>query len=115
MDPLVKTLDLPKKPTHGQLDDRLSSLFSEDWRMNNGMLHVSHSKSSVLTEMGQSKLMGSICGTQIPFILIAISQSHLLPLLRPYSANPPVDLRTHIGTSTNELFFVMILTNPYAY
>ena len=53
--------------------------------------------------------------TQIPFILIATNQSHLLPLLRPYSANPPVDLKTHISTGTVELSFVMILTTPYAY
>ena len=47
---------------------------------------------------GQSELMGSICCTQIPFILIAISQSHCLPLLVLYSANPQVDPKTHIGT-----------------
>ena len=29
--------------------------------------------------------------------------------------NPHVDPKTHIGTSTVELFFVMILTFPYAY
>ena len=60
--------------------------------------------------MGQGKLMGSICCTRIPFILVAINQSHLSPLLRPYSANPPVDPKTHISTGTIELFFVMILT-----
>ena len=59
--------------------------------------------------------MGSIHCTRIPFILVATNQSHLLPLLRPYSTNPPVDLKTHIGTGTVELFFVMILTTPYAY
>ena len=30
MNPLVKTLDLPKEPTHGQLDDRLLNVLSED-------------------------------------------------------------------------------------
>ena len=70
---------------------------------------------SVSSEMGQSELMGSIRCTRIPFILIAISQSHLLPLSRPYSANPPGALKTYIGTGTVELFFVMILMNPYAY
>ena len=69
---------------------------------------------SALSEMGQGELMGFICCTRIPFILVAINQSHLLPLLRPYSANPPVDPKTHIGTSTDELFFVMILMNPHA-
>ena len=64
---------------------------------------------SVLSEMGQGELMGFIHCTQIPFILVTISQSHLSPLSRPYSANPPIDPQTHIGTSAIELFFVMIL------
>ena len=68
-----------------------------------------------MSEMGQGKLMGSIRCTQIPFILIVTNQSHLLPLSRPYSTNPPVNLKTHIGTGTVELFFVTILTTPYAY
>ena len=72
-------------------------------------------RNSVLSEMGQGELMGSIRCTRIPFILIAISQSHLSPLSRSYSANPLVDPKTHLGTSTDELFFVMILTTPYAY
>ena len=71
--------------------------------------------SSWLSEMGQGELMGSIRCTQIPFILVTINQSHLLPLSRSYSANPHVDPKTHIGTDTIELFFVMILTTPYAY
>ena len=70
---------------------------------------------SVLSEIGQGKLMGSIHCTRIPFILVAINQSHLSPLSKSYSANPLVDPKTHIGTGTVELFFVMILTNPYAY
>ena len=65
--------------------------------------------------MGQGELMGSIHCTQIPFILIATSQSHLSPLSRSYSANPLIDPETHLGTSTIELFFVMILITPYAY
>ena len=60
--------------------------------------------------------MGSIHCTQIPFILIMTSQSHLLPLSDPYSANPQIDLQPHTGTSTIVLFFfVMILTTPYTY
>ena len=70
---------------------------------------------SVLYEKGQGELMGSIRCTQIPFILIVTNQSHLLPLSRPYSANPPVDPTTHTGTGAVVLFFVMILTTPYAY
>ena len=70
---------------------------------------------SVLSEMGQGELMGSIRCTWIPFILIAINQSHLSPLLRSYSSNPLLDLKTHFSTGTIELFFVMILTTPYAY
>ena len=70
---------------------------------------------SALTEMGQGELMETIRCTRIPFILVAINQSHLLPLSKSYSANPLLDPKTHFGTGTNELFFVMILTNPYAY
>ena len=70
---------------------------------------------SALSEMGQGELMGSICCTRIPFILVMISQSHLSLLLKSYSSNPLVDLKTHFGTSTVVLFFVMILTTPYAY
>ena len=79
------------------------------------MLHVGHWRNSVSNEKGQGKLMGSIHCTQIPFILIVISQSHCLPLSLLYSANPLVDPKTHTGTGTVELFFVMILTTPYAY
>ena len=65
--------------------------------------------------MGQGELMGSIRCTRIPFILVVTNQSHLSPLSRPYSADPPVDLKTYFGTDTIELFFVMILMTPYAY
>ena len=65
--------------------------------------------------MGQGELMGSIRCTRIPFILDATNQSHLSPLLKSYSSNPLPDLKTHFGTGTVELFFVMILTTPYAY
>ena len=71
--------------------------------------------SSVLSEMGQGKLIGSIHCTWIPFILVVINQSHLLPLSKSYSVNPLTDPKTHIGTGTVELFFVMILTTPFAY
>ena len=60
---------------------------------------------SVLFEMGQGELMGSIRCTRIPFILIVISQSHLSPLSKSYSSNPLVDPKTHFGTGTVELFF----------
>ena len=68
-----------------------------------------------MSEMGQGELMGSIRCTRIPFILIAINQSHLSPLLKSYSANPLLDLKTHFDTGIVELFFVMILTTPHAY
>ena len=70
---------------------------------------------SVLSEMGQGELMGSIHCTRIPFILVTTSQSHLSPLSKSYSSNPLVDSKTHFGTGIIELFFVMILTTPYAY
>ena len=79
------------------------------------MLKQRHRWSSVLSEMGQSELMGSIRCTQILFIFAVINQSHLSPLLKSYSANPLIDLKTHFGTGTVELFFVRILTTPYAY
>ena len=112
MDPLVKTLDVPKEPTCGQLDNRLLNLFPKDQRTNDWMLHDWPLRHSVLSEIGQSELMGSIRCTQIPLILVTTNQSHLSLLSRPYSANPLVDLKTHIGTGTIELFFVMILTTP---
>ena len=56
--------------------------------------------------------MGSICHTWIPFILITTNQSHRLLLLVLYSIDPLVDPKIHIGTSTVELFFVMILMIP---
>ena len=79
------------------------------------MLEKRHRWSSVLSEMGQGELMGSVHCTRIPFILVVINQSHLLPLSKSYSANPLIDPKTHFGTGTVELFFVMILTTPYAY
>ena len=59
--------------------------------------------------------MGSVHCTQIPFILIMTNQSHHSSLLTPYSADSQEYLKTHIGTGIVELFFVMILTTPYAY
>ena len=91
------------------------TVLPKDWRMDDGMLHVSHWRYSVLSEKGQGKLMGSICGIWIPFILVVANQSHRSPLSFLYSANPLVDPKTHTGTSTIELFFVMILMTPYAY
>ena len=71
---------------------------------------------SALSEMGQGELMGSIHCTQIPFILVAINQSHLLPLSEPYSSNPLQDLKTHFGTGTIVLFLCHNSHNPpYAY
>ena len=67
---------------------------------------------SVLRRKSQNKLMGSICCTQIPFILITISQSHHSPLSVLYSANPLVDLKTHTGTGTIVLFLCHDSHNP---
>ena len=38
MNPVVKTLDLPKEPTGGQLYSQLSHIFSEDGQLDDGML-----------------------------------------------------------------------------
>ena len=61
---------------------------------------------------GQSELMGSICCTWIPFILITISQSHHSSLSVLYSANPQVDPKTHTGISTVVLFLCHDSHNP---
>ena len=42
MNPFVETLNLPKKPTHGQLDDRLLDIVTEDQRTDDRMLHVGY-------------------------------------------------------------------------
>ena len=65
-----------------------------------------------MSEKSQGELMGSIHHTQIPFILVVTNQSHLLPLSRPYSANPPGDPKTHIGTGAVELFLCHDSHNP---
>ena len=45
--PIVKVLDIPEKPTCGQLDDGMTAVFSKDWRPDDGMLHVGHWRDSV--------------------------------------------------------------------
>ena len=40
--PLVETPDVAKEPTRGQLDDWLLRIFSEDRRLNDGMLKQRH-------------------------------------------------------------------------
>ena len=115
MFPIVKMLNVPQEPTHGQLDDGTTAMLSEDQRPDDGMLHVGHGRDGVSSEKGQGKLMGSICCTRIPFFIITTGQSHCLLLSLLYSANPPVDLKTHTSTGTVELFFVMILMTSYAY
>ena len=112
MFPIVKMLNVPQEPTHGQLDDGTTAMLSEDQRPDDGMLHVGHGRDGVSSEKGQGKLMGSICCTQIPFILITISQSHHSPLSVLYSANPLVDLKTHTGTGTIVLFLCHDSHNP---
>ena len=42
MHPFIEMLDIPKEPTRGQLDNRLSNLFTEDRRMNDWVLYVGH-------------------------------------------------------------------------
>ena len=82
----------------------------DDW-----MLKKRHRWDSRLSEMGQGKLMGSIRCTRFPFILVVINQSHLSPLSKSYSANPLVDLKTHLSTGTVELFSCHDSHDPYAY
>ena len=112
---IVKPSNIAKEPTCGQRDHRTGNPIPEGGRLDDWMLEKRHRWSSALSEMGQGGLMGSIRCTRIPFILVAINQSHLSPLSKSYSPNPLVDPKTHFGTGTVELFFVMILMTPYAY
>ena len=111
---IAELSNIAKEPTTGQRDHWLRPL-PEGCSLDDWMLEKRHGWNSALSEMGQGELMGSIHCTRIPFILVAINQLHPLPLSKPYSSNPLVDPKTHFGTGTIELFFVMILTNPYAY
>ena len=113
--PIVKMPNIPKKPTCGQLNDGTMTVLSEDQRPDDWVLHVGHWRNSVSSKKGQGELMGSIRCMQIPFILVVTSQSYHSPLSPLYSADPLVDPKTYISTSTIELFFVMILMTPYAY
>ena len=111
---IAESSNVAQEPTCGQRD-RWSGPLPKGRSLDDWMLKKRHRWNSVLSEMGQGKLMGFICCTQIPFILVAINQSHLPPLSKSYSANPLKDLKTHFGPGTIELFFVTILMTPYAY
>ena len=97
MNLVIKTRNIPLKPTCGQRNQWSGNLLPEGGCLDDWMLKKRH---SVLSEMGQGELMGSICHTWIPFILIATSQSHLSPLSESYSANLLIDLKTHFGAGT---------------
>ena len=112
---IVKPSNITKEPTCGQRDRRTGNLIPEGGHLDDWMLEKRHGWNSVLSEMGQDELMGSIHCTRIPLILIAINQSHLSPLLKSCSANPLINPKTHFSTGAIELFFVMILSTPYAY
>ena len=115
MNPIIEPSNVPLEPTCGQRNQWSRNLFAEGSQLDDWMLEQRHRWNGVLSEMGQGELMGSVRCTQIPFILVTTNQSHLLPLLKSYSVNPPEDPKTHFSTSTVELFFVTILTTPYAY
>ena len=84
---IAEVSNITQEPTGGQWDSR-SRPFPEGHSLNGWMLDQRHRWNSVLSEMGQGELMGSIRYTWIPFILVGISQSHRSPLLKSYSANP---------------------------
>ena len=111
---ITESSNVAQEPTSGQQNRQMRPL-PEGHSLDDGMLKKRHRWDSVLSEMGQGELMGSIRCTRIPFILVVINQSHLSPLSKSYSPNPLVDPKTHFGTGTVELFFVMILMTPYAY
>ena len=97
---IIKPSNVTKEPTCGQRNQRSGNLFPKGSRFDDWMLKKRHRWNSVLSEMGQGELMGSIHCTWIPFILITTNQSHLSPLLESYSANPLIDPKTHFSTST---------------
>ena len=111
---IAESSNVAQEPTSGQRDCR-SRLLPEGCSLNDWMLEQRHGWTSVLSEMGQGKLMRSIRCTRIPFILIVINQSHLSPLSKSYSSNPLVDPKTHFSTGTVELLFVNDSHDPYAY
>ena len=96
---VTEASNVTKKPTCGQRDRRMRT-FSEGHSLDDWMLEQRHRRDSVLSEMGQGELMGSVHCIWIPFILVATSQSHLSPLPKSYSVNPLLDPTTHFGTGT---------------
>ena len=77
MNLIIETSNVPLEPTRGQRDRQLRNLFPKGGRLDDWILEQRHRWSSVMSEMGQGELMGSIRCTGIPFILVAINQSHL--------------------------------------
>ena len=73
INPVIIMHNIAKEPTHGQWDHQPRDLFPEGSRLNDWMLKKRHRWNSVLSEMGQGELMGSICCTWIPFILVVIN------------------------------------------
>ena len=76
---IAESSNITQEPTSGQRD-RWTGPLPEGRSLDDWMLEQRHRWNSVLTEMGQGELMGSIRCTRIPFILVVISQSHLSPL-----------------------------------
>ena len=66
--PIVEMLNLSEKPTCGQRDHRTGNPIPEGGCLDDWMLEKRHGWNSVLSEMGQDELMGSIHCTQIPLI-----------------------------------------------
>ena len=94
--------DVTQEPTGGQRNHWTMTFLTDGGKTDDGLLEVgSH---YCVNKKGQGKLMGSICCTQIPFIFIKTSQSHLSPLLDHYSVNPQTDPKTHTGTDAIVLF-----------
>ena len=63
--------DCTEKPTCGELDNWTATILGKDRRMDDRLLKVSGHWIVCQERKGQSKLMGSIHCTQIPFILTA--------------------------------------------
>ena len=112
---IVEPSNVTKEPTCGQRNQQSGDPFPEGCSLDDWMLKKRHRWSSVLSEMSQGELMGFICCTRIPFYPRRNQPITSLTTIEVLLSQPTLDLTTHFGTGTVELFFVMILMTPYAY
>ena len=90
----------------------MMTVLSKDWGPNDGMLHVGH-WGIVCVKSERSRQVDGI----YLLYLDSLYPHHDQPItslatITLYSANPLVDLKTHTGTSTVELFLCHDSHNP---